>query len=398
MSGACHRSLYGYQMRIALALAVENPHLAVTFIPLGCSGATITIGFLDGQRARECPSPGTGAACPGSIRGQLAELKEIMTTAQRQRADRNLDLVLLTIGANDIHFSGLIANVIIEPGSERSLLTRGGVIASVQDAQKVLERELPGNFAKLRAALKPYVGGNLARVVYVSYGNPALAAPDTPCPGGRDGFDVHPAFGADTDRLREAVDFVSQRFLPGVKVLARCEDGTTCRDPASERMTFVDGHQPAFAAHGVCARSVDDPPFDRQCFSPKGESFQSSLAHAATDPMSCGLAASEFRPYAPRTRWVRTANDSYFTAMTYPEGLPSVLQPIDLHDAIWGIFAAVYGGAIHPTAEGHAAMADAALPAVREVLVLPAPIAPVRTEPLPPLQKSILPQLPVFTR
>jgi hypothetical protein len=111
--------------------------------------------------------------------------------------------------------------------------------------------------------------------------------------------------------------------------------------------------------------------------------------------MACGLSASEFRPYAPRARWVRTANDSYFTAMTYPEGLPSVLQPADMHDAIWGIFAAVYGGAIHPTAEGHAAMADAALPALREVLTLP---APVRSEPLPPPQKSMFPQLPVFSR
>ena len=269
-------------------------------------------------------------------------------------------------------------------------------MASVEDAQKVLDRELPGNFAKLRSALKQFVG-RLARVVYVSYGHPALAAPNTPCPGGRDGFDVHPAFGADAERLRQAVDFVSQRFLPGVKALARCDD-KSCRDPSTERMTFVDGHQPTFANHGVCARSDDDPPFDRECFSSKGETFQSSPARAATDPMACGFAASEFRPYSSRTRWVRTANDSYFTAMTYPEGLPSLLQPTDLHDATWGILAAVYGGAIHPTAEGHAAMADAALPAVREVLVLPAPAAPVRTESLPPPQRSTLPSSPVFTR
>ena len=44
---------------------------------------------------------------------------------------------------------------------------------------------------------------------------------------------------------------------------------------------------------------------------------------------------------------------------------------------------AVYGGAIHPTAEGHAAMADAALPAVREVLGLSAAAVPVSREPLP---------------
>jgi lysophospholipase L1-like esterase len=398
LSGPCHRSLYGYQMRTALALAAENPHVAVTFLPLGCSGATINAGFLGSQRARECPSPGTGAACSGTVRAQIAELTDLLAAARRQRPERNLDLVLLTIGANDILFSGLIANVITEPGTERSLLSRGGILATVADAQKALERELPGNFAKARAALKPLVGGNLARVVYVTYGNPALAGPDTPCPGGRDGFDVHPAFAADGDRLREAVNFVSRKFLPGVKALALCEDGRNCRDPATERMTFVDAHQAAFARHGACARADDDPAFDRECFSGKGETFETSLTKGATDPMTCGYSASEFRPYAPRARWIRTANDSYFTALTYPEGLPALLQPSDLHDAIWGIFAAVYGGAVHPTAEGHAAMADAALPAAREALGLPAPNAPVHAEPLPALPSQVAPRLPASGR
>jgi hypothetical protein len=394
MSGGCHRSLYSYQMRTALALAVENPHLAVTFIPLGCTGATINVGFLESQRTSECPSPGTGSACPGTSRAQIAELTEILATARRQRPDRGLDLVLLTIGANDIRFSGLIANVIVQPGSERSLLNRGGIIASVEEAQKILERDLPGNFAKLRSALKPLIGGNLSRVVYVSYGNPALAAPGTPCPGGRGGFDVHPAFGADGDTLRRTVDFVSQKFLPGVKALARCEDGKNCRDPSTERMTFVDAHQGAFALHGVCAASNDDPAFDRECFSPQGETFEPSLVTGATDPMICRFPASEFRPYTPRARWIRTANDSYFTALTYPEGLPSTVQPSDIHDAIWGIFAAVYGGAIHPTAEGHAAMADAALPAAREVLGLSASAIPVLAEPLPAPPNMLAPTLP----
>ena len=385
LSGPCHRSLYSYQMRTALALAIDNPRLAVTFIPLGCSGATIKSGFLESQRARECPNPGTGAACSGTARAQISELNDLMAIARRYRADRSLDLVLLTIGANDILFSGLIASVIIEPGTERSLLNRGGILASVQDAQKVLDRELPDNFVKLRAALKPLVGGNLSRVVYVSYGNPALAGPDAPCPGGRDGFDVHPAFAADGERLRQAAEFVSRKFLPGIKALARCEAGKACRDPATERMTFVDAHQPTFALHGACARADDDPAFDRECFSGKGETFESSLTKGPIDPMTCGYPASEFRPYAPRARWIRTANDSYFTALTYPEGLPALLQPSDLHDAIWGVFAAVYGGAIHPTAEGHAAMADAALPAAAAVLQLDAAVPEVTAQPLAPI-------------
>jgi hypothetical protein len=148
-------------------------------------------------------------------------------------------------------------------------------------------------------------------------------------------------------------------------------------------MTFVDGHQHAFEFHGLCARSPDDPPFDRECLSGHGEAFRSGLTRAATDPMSCGYPPSEFRPYASRARWIRTANDSYLTAMTYPEGLPLLLQPSDLHDAIWAILAVVYGGVLHPTAEGHAAMADAALPAAAEVLGLAARSRAVRSEPLP---------------
>jgi hypothetical protein len=385
-SGSCHRSLYSYQLRAALALAIENPQLAVTFLPLGCSGATIDAGFFGSQRTRECPSPGTGAACPGSVRGQLTELTEALKTAQKHKADRVLDQILLTIGANDILFSGLIADVIVESRTERVLFNRGGHMATTDDAQRILDGALPDNFAKLRAALKPLVGGNLAHVIFVSYGHPALAAPDVACPGGGDGFDIHPGFGADGARLRRVSDFVSQQFLPKIRALAVCE-GKACRDPSTERMGFADAHQAAFAQHGVCARSNDDPPFDRTCFSPKGDSFRTDLAVAATDPLACGRSPSEYRPYASRARWVRTANDSYFTAMTYPQSLPNVLQPGNIHDATWGVLSAVYGGAVHPTAEGHAAMADAALPRMRSALGLPARDG-VSSEPLSPLNIS----------
>src|SRR6266446_7854748 len=63
-SGPCHRSLYSYQLRTTLALAIENTHLAVTFIPLACSGATINAGLLGNQATRECAIPGTTASCP----------------------------------------------------------------------------------------------------------------------------------------------------------------------------------------------------------------------------------------------------------------------------------------------------------------------------------------------
>jgi hypothetical protein len=383
MNPACHRSLYSYQVRTALALAVEQPHLAVTFIPLACTGATIEAGMFDSQRADDCPWVVGIDTCSGRAPAQFAELTGLLAAARRQDPQRSLDMVLLTVGANDVNFAALVANVIVEAATERLLLRQGGAIVSVADSQKILDEDLPDEFARVRTALKPFVGGNLARVVFVSYGNPALQAENKPCPGGRDGFDVHPAFSADKERLRAAAEFVDTKFLPKIKMLATCDGNKVCHDPLTDRMTFVDGHQAAFARHGMCVRSADDPEFDRTCFSQTGASFQTDLTQAANDPMACALSASDYRPYASRARWIRTANDSYFTAMTYPEGMPAVLKPSDIHDALWGVLSAVYGGAVHPTAEGYAAMADAALPAAREVLGLPTPPV-VRAEPLPP--------------
>jgi hypothetical protein len=331
-------------------------------------------------------------SCPGSSPAQIDELKELLAKAHRRQADRNLDVVLLTIGANDILFSGLVANVIIESTTDRILLGRGGSIATIEDSQKILDNELPGNFAKLRAALKPLVGGDFSRVVFVTYGNPVLTSGNTICTGGRDGFDVHPAFSANPARLHQVSDYLGAQFLPKIKALALCE-GAACQDAASESMTFVEAHQASFANHGLCARSGDDPEFDRACFSPKGDSFRTNARDAAIDPLACGRPASEYRAYAPRARWIRTANDSYFTALTYPQGQSSLLQPSNIHDATWGIMSAVYGGAIHPTAEGHAAMADATLPAMRSVLGLQPLDQPVRSEPLPPVNVNAPPRV-----
>jgi hypothetical protein len=381
MSAPCHRSLYSYQVRTALALAIENPHLAVTFLPLACTGATIRQGLFESQAAREVACPG-GRTCPKTVPAQLIQLRDALALARRHHPGRSLDLVLLTVGANDIHFSEIVANAIIEQSAERVLFSRAGLIASVEDAESAVTKRLPGEFARLRAALKPLVGGDLKRVVYVSYANPALQGPRTPCSGGRDGFDVHPAFAVDAELVHKAATFVEQSFFPRLKALALCQGGVVCGGE-NERMTFVDAHQPVFAEHGFCVRSENDPAFDNACFSRTGESFHKSPVEGAQQPLACRRSVREFRAYASRGRWIRTANDSYFAAMTYPGGLPVGLQPSDIHDATWGVSSAVYGGAIHQTAEGHGAMADAALAEVRRVLGL-TPDVPVVEAPLPP--------------
>ena len=138
-------------------------------------------------------------------------------------------------------------------------------------------------------------------------------------------------------RLAAVSNFVENEFLPQLKALALCQGGILCRNPRADRMTFVDSHQTSFASHGFCARAESDPEFDRQCFSATGDSFDPDIVTAASQPMLCGRSAGEYRAYLPRARWIRDANDSYFAAMTYPQGLPTSQQPADIHDATWGV-------------------------------------------------------------
>ena len=129
--------------------------------------------MLGSQRARELNCT-PDKNCPGTVPAQIAQLQGYVAAARRIKPARTLDLVLLTVGANDIDFSGLVADVIIDATRERVLFNN--MISSTDSANNTLTRALPANFAKLRAALKPMVGGDLSRVVFVSYGHPALRA------------------------------------------------------------------------------------------------------------------------------------------------------------------------------------------------------------------------------
>ncbi len=77
-------------------------------------------------------------------------------------------------------------------------------------------------------------------------------------------------------------NYVQSEFLPQLKAIALCQGGVLCRDPGTDRMTFVDAHQAAFANHGFCARAETDPEFDRDCFSANGESFDPDIVTAAS--------------------------------------------------------------------------------------------------------------------
>ena len=66
-------------------------------------------------------------------------------------------------------------------------------------------------------------------------------------------------------------------------------------------------------------------------------------------------------PYAHHWRLVRTPNDAFLAANTHRDG-------ISLFDILQPAWAGLYSGAIHPTAEGHAIVADHVVRHVRAML------------------------------
>ena len=116
---------------------------------------------------------------------------------------------------------------------------------------------------------------------------------------------------------------------------------------------LVTEHIAKFAKRGVCARN------------PRS---------AMTDGLNMGMprlshVTDEFKPYSPAAtlpyaahwRLARTPNDSFLTANTHREGISpfDILQPA---------YAGLYSGAIHPTAEGHAMVADSVILQVRAIV------------------------------
>jgi hypothetical protein len=77
----------------------------------------------------------------------------------------------------------------------------------------------------------------------------------------------------------------------------------------------------------------------------------------------------EFRPYSPANalpygrhwRLFRTPNDAFLAANTHKEGI----SPFDIMQPA---YAGLYSGAVHPTAEAHAIVADHVMPYARSIL------------------------------
>ncbi|MFL5002056.1 MAG: hypothetical protein ACJ8DY_16865 [Xanthobacteraceae bacterium] len=388
VSADCHRSQYGYPFRVAMQLALENRHRAVTLVHLACSGAEVTAGLFLEKDAREQFSKPNSKMSPAQFDqlsdlicrgGSAARSKTVSYTlpmyssgstnitprsvAMRwcppEQRKRPIDVVLLSIGGNDVGFSALAYYTISEAASDVAPIAAliGSSIRFGANVTRVYLGVLDQRIKAVKDALNDGFGVAPSQVIQTSYEPLQYDETGALC-GMRPtlGVDVHPKLRISRERIQEASTFQGE-------LLAKLEcmsDSSRRRDCPSGLATgrgtgfkLVIEHLAKFAKRGVCARDPQRAQLDGTMMAMPRQ----------------GPGGGEFEPYNPanalpyghRWRLFHTPNDAFLTANTHREG-------VQLFDIMQPAYAALYSGALHPTAEGHAMVADSVLPHVRSVI------------------------------
>ncbi len=141
----CHRSAAAGFEVAARRLAESDPHRSITFVSLACSGAEVDEGLLEGYGGIDPPNRGF------KYLPQVDRLQRI--AAQRPGGTGEgpaVDVVLLSVGANDLKFSGVVRECAISPGDcsesgEEQLQQRLGALDKRYDRLgEGLETAAPG--------------------------------------------------------------------------------------------------------------------------------------------------------------------------------------------------------------------------------------------------------------
>ena len=370
---ACHRSLYSHQLRAALQLGIEDPHRAVTYVGVACSGSEVTYGLFLRYTGNEwVPNPpdlsqvsSIAAAQCGSheapmqdlpeayhMDGNIPELKGGLVLRKCDPLNaRKIDLLFLSVGGNDVGFSRLLANSVL--ADESVLRKLGGWFGQVHglDAASAQLEALILRYKSLNRAIHyllhvPWEQSD--RVILTAYPGLALLGDGSEvCPDGRAGMEVLSDF-----KLSEA------KVRVGTWIADKLNHAM--RDAAEDyHWMFVEQHRRKFIGHGICAGTTYD-----------GADIADELrlprkTEAGWRPYN----PADFKSYATRERWFRTPNDAFMTANFHVA--TSILQKVlKLNALSWFqlVLAATYSGAFHPTAEGQAAIADAVVDKARIVL------------------------------
>jgi hypothetical protein len=387
LSRDCHRSQYGYPVRVALELALENRHRSVTFATFTCSGAEIAHGLFlpmdpregfsepHGKQVRAQLDQLTDLLCRGNARQQAAYTLPMYATgstavaAQRismswcppGQRKRPIDVVLMSIGGNDVGFGGLVAYSMTESAADFAPVATwiGSSIRFSPQVSRVYMNALDERMKALKDALHQGFGVEPPRVLQTTYEPIQYDETGALC-GSQPtlGLDVHPGLQLNRGRLKETADFLVD-FQGRLECIAH--GGRNCpanlaTGSAGTGFRLITDHVPEFTRRGMCARdprrALQDGINMRVPRRPGGADAFTPYSPAAT------------LPYGRHWRLFRTPNDAFLTAHTHREG-------VSLFDILQPAYAGLYSGAIHPTAEAHAIVADHVVRHARGILDKP---------------------------
>ena len=400
----CHRSLYSAHARLALhlALAEADERTSITFLSVACTAAEVenglfmphmgndregtdehvTLSQLSGV-ARAICAPGSTALGTASYalratEGDAARERHHRIFTCPKELARAIDLLLLSIGGNDIGFSKLVAWASISDVAESAL--KGTLTRDPARARPYLGA-LRHNYGEVDRAVRDALHVEPARVVLTAYPRMGFNERGTPCASGRGGMEVSPVFSFFGTRAASVERFAETELTPLMREVA-----------SKHGWQWVDAHREMSRRHGFCAKGGDEGatagggemafPYrkggrgsspDRTPFAaasttgiggsrPMPKVLQEGGARAAgwleTAPSRTEWVPyppSEFRPYLPRARWYRSPNDAFLTVNLH---YGKIGDRVSLTQFV------ASSGAFHPNAQGHAAAADA----IRDVI------------------------------
>ena len=133
---ACHRSTRAAPAQAALALERSSPATSVTLVFVACSGATVDSGIL---------GPQVGA------RQSTSQVEQ----ATALLAGRSADLILLSIGGNDVGFTSLLATCALNANCPTVHASSGplSAFATVQDGVQAKTAALAGSLDRIASCL-----------------------------------------------------------------------------------------------------------------------------------------------------------------------------------------------------------------------------------------------------
>lgn len=387
LSADCHRSQYGYPFRVGLQLTLENRHRAVTLVSLACSGSDVVEGLFAERDAREqfkepggakvvsqfdqlsdliCRNGGSGRTASGSYTlpvysaggasiGTQTFTKRWCPPANRKRS---IDLALLSIGGNDLGFSALVMYAMTNSAADIAPIAGwiGSQIRFSPDVSRTYLNVLDKRMKAVKAALSDGFGIDASRVLQNAY--EPIQYDETGGPCGTQptlGADVHPKFAFDRSRVTEVSNFAHEmdQRLACIADARRPGCPTGLATGSGTGFKLILDHVPEFSKRGLCAR---DP---RRAFA--DQMAMGMPRKSRTTDEFVPYSPANTLPYGPHWRLIRNPNDAFLAANTHREG-------ISMFDLLQPAYAALYSGAFHPTAEGHAIVADHVIKHARELL------------------------------